>query len=139
MPHLSIAWETAHNLNLNESARSLIQKINSNHVNLYPPVNVLIKAIIDLIEAYKWEAATAIFSATTSPEQIEDLIRYADINQKKWKNKKVHLKIKQLGAYASDWFILMKDIIQSGSTHLIISIENQNITEFLKIVSEQKF
>ncbi len=93
-------------------------------LNIHPPINKLINAIIDLMDHYKWTYVTVLYQ---EPSRIEDLIRLNG-------NSKHRLIFKYLSSNFSDWAVIMKEIKSSACFHIIIDVETDLINQFLLLV-----
>lgn len=101
-------------------------------INLYPPSHKLMKAILDLVTYYNWDYVTILFQEFDSLSRIEDLIRL----QKKSRNEKLRLTVKQLGPDVKKWIYLLKEIKLSGSSHIIVDIHAKYLNKFFEIADE---
>ena len=147
IPYLAVKWENSNKSNKlaapagpdepaeDKKADKLKPEVSySNQVNMHPPANKLIRAIIDLVNHYKWEYVTILYQETTGPERIEDLIRLPYSNF--INNKKFRLQVRQLSSDIDKWIFLIKEVKLSGSSHIIVDIETKNLNKFTKIVSK---
>lgn len=99
-------------------------------LNLHPPINKLIDAIINFITHYKWEFITVVYQ---DPNRVEDLIRFSYIT--KVKDYKLRFQFKLLSKNADEWIDLISEIKTSGSVHLIIDIRAKLINKFITKVN----
>lgn len=99
-------------------------------LNLHPPINKLIDAIINFITHYKWEFITVVYQ---DPNRVEDLIRFSYIT--KVKDYKLRFQFKLLSKNADEWIDLISEIKKSGSVHLIIDIRAKLINKFIAKVN----
>ncbi len=147
IPYISIKWENEEQKYklLEKSTNSQIEELIANDielkkqqtfVNLHPPANQLIRVITDLIVELNWEFVTIIYSESTGPSKVQDLINLPSTNI--IKNRKFRLQVKQLSVDINKWVYLMKEVALSGSSHIIIDIENKHFRDFVKIVNEKK-
>ena len=104
-----------------------------NQINIHPPTHKLLKAIIDLIDYYRWEYITLLFQESTGLDRLEELIR---LPRKKRDDPKFRLQIRQLGANVNNWIYQIKDLRLSGSSHIIVDIETKHLNNFLKQAEE---
>ncbi len=133
IPYLAIKWDDENALkNAENSDISKLNKPLPNQINLHPPANKLIHAIINLIEMYKWEYITVIYQETTGPERIQEFIKLPTTSH--IANKKFRLNIRQLSSDIESWIYLIKDIKLSGSSHIIVDIETKYLNKFCQIV-----
>ena len=107
----------------------------TNQINIHPPSNTLMSAIIDLIAFYKWEYVTILFQETTGLGRIEDLIRVPG-SKKNGVENKLRLQIRQLSEDVSKWIYLIKDVKLSGCSHIIVDIQNKYLNTFLEQANE---
>ncbi len=126
IPYISINPDA----NLQESDKKHDSKLFE--INLHPPVSKIITAIIDIIHYSKWNFVDVLFQ---EPSRIDYLIRYAG---SKFDDKKLHFQFKLLSKNHSEWSSLLKNVRESGSSHIIIDIESKYINSFLKLVSSIK-
>ena len=105
-----------------------------NQINIHPPAKKLMKAIIDLIDHYKWEYVTLLYHESIGLDRIEDLIR---LERKviAHDDHLVRLQVRQLSKDASDWIYLLKMIKLSGSCHIIVDIQAKFLNLFIRLVS----
>jgi hypothetical protein len=111
------------------------QKTTSNEItqiNLYPPAHKLMRAVLDLVTHYNWDYVTILFQEFDSLSRIEDLIRL----QRKTRNEKLRLTVKQLGPDVKKWVYLLKEIKLSGSSHIIVDIQARHLNKFFEIADE---
>jgi hypothetical protein len=108
--------------------RSDNQLITDSSINFHPPVLKLNEALIDMICYYKWKFVTLIFQ---DPNQFENLIQYAS---NKFFEHKIRFQYKVFSQYVYYWKYLLKEIIDSRSTHIIIELNTHMISKFLRIV-----
>lgn len=143
IPYLSIKWENynhrGENNNNNSANNELIQaneeyiEYNSN-LNIHPPANKLIEAVIDLISYYKWEFITILYQESLGPHRIEDLVRLPANLNSAFNENKFRLQVRQLSTDVEKWIYLIKDVKLSGSSHIIVDIENKHLNRFLQLV-----
>lgn len=147
IPYISIKWEKLnedyHKIeNLLGEADEEPKKV-ENLINIHPPANKIITAIIDLIDFYKWDHITVLFQEATGLARIEDLVK---LNLRKYyKNSagrshsihsKLRVQVRQLSRDTSEWIYLIKDVKLSGSSHIIVDIQKQYLNKFLELSEE---
>ena len=137
IPYLSIKWENYNNKEQNIN-NELLQndeyiEYNSN-LNIHPPGNKLIEAMIDLISYYKWEFVTILYQESLGPHRIEDLVRLPINVNNVFNENKFRLQVRQLSSDVENWIYLIKDVKLSGSSHIIVDIENKHLNRFLQLV-----
>ena len=118
IPYLTIKSDTNTDLTINNDD-------NKYELNMHPPINKLINAIIDLMDHYRWTFITVLYQ---EPSRIEDLIRLNG-------NSKHRLIFKYLSSNFSDWAVIMKEIKSSACFHIIIDVETDLINQFLLLVN----
>ena len=101
-------------------------------MNIFPPANKHIEAIIDLINHYKWEFVTILYQESLGPNRVEELIR---LPSSLFNENKFRLQVRQLSTDIDKWIYLIKDVKLSGSSHIIVDIENKYLNRFLQLVS----
>ena len=106
-----------------------------NQINIHPPAKKLMKAIIDLIDHYKWEYVTLLYHESIGLDRIEDLIR---LERKKFTHEDhlIRLQVRQLSKDVPDWIYLLKMVKLSGSCHIIVDIQVKYVNLFLRLVNE---
>ena len=149
IPYISIKWESL------EEENSIIARANMlfsgsynhdkesdydedtkiNQINIHPPANTLMNAIIDLVHFYKWEYVTILFQESTGLGRIEDLIRMPS-KTSSGIDTKIRLQIRQLGTDVDKWIYLIKDVKLSGSCHIIVDIQTKYLDTFLEQANE---
>jgi hypothetical protein len=102
-----------------------------NYINIHPPAHKLMKAIIDLINYYKWEYVTVLYQESLGLGRIEDLIR---MPLTAVFNSKFRLQVRQLNSDVKHWIYMLKDVKLSGSSHIIVDIETRYLNVFLEQV-----
>ena len=136
------------------SSSSFPYRSSDNIINIHPPANKLMKAVIDLIEYYKWEYVTILYQESTGISRIEDLIKLPrrpplrpssrsastqpppiHLNL----NNKVKLQVRQLSSDVRKWINLIKDVKLSGSSHIIVDIQTKYLNKFLEQVRTDLF
>ena len=117
IPYLTIKSDTNTDPSINNDDKY--------ELNIHPPVNKIMEAIIDLINHYKWTHITVLYQ---EPRRIEDLIRLDG-------NSKQKFDFKYFDKNSSLWHQHFKDIRQSGSNNFIIDIETKLINEFIHLVN----
>lgn len=147
IPYITIKWDKLNeeykNIeNLLDEADDEPKKV-ENLINIHPPANKIIKAIIDLIDFYKWDHITVLFQETTGLARIEDLVK---LNLRKYYrnsaansqniNPKFRVQVRQLSRDTSEWIYLIKDIKLSGSSHLVVDIQKRYLNKFLELSEE---
>ena len=149
IPYIAIEWADETKLNSKlQTIQNSIDYFNSedtnelipilpNQVNLHPPAHEIIRTIIDLIINYNWEFVTILYSGTRGPQRVQDLIKlpYSSIIKKK---RKFRTQIRQLSADTSEWIYQLKEIKLSGSSHIVVDIEPNLFSEFVKKVTATK-
>ena len=137
VPYISIKWDSLkEEKQIYSSANSLIadeEETHLNQINIHPPSHRLLKAIIDLIEYYRWDYITLLFQESTGLDRLEELIR---LPRRKQDEPKFRIQIRQLGPNVDEWIYLIKDLKLSGSSHIIVDIETKNMNKFLKQAEE---
>jgi hypothetical protein len=118
IPYLTIKSDTNTYLTINNDD-------NKYELNMHPPINKLINAIIDLMDHYKWTFITVLYQ---EPNRIEDLVRLNGYS-------KHRLIFKYLDRNSSTWNQLFKEIRQSGSFCFIIDLKTKLINEFIHLVN----
>ena len=122
IPYLSIKSDA----NLDSSV-----KLNDKfELNLHPPINKLLDAIIDFVTYYKWEFVTVLYQ---DPIRVERLIRFSESHTAQ--ERKLRFQFKILSKNDSEWINVMEQIQASGSVHLIIDIRTKLINKFIGIVN----
>ena len=96
-------------------------------LNLYPTVNHLMKAIIDLILHLKWEYLFVLFQ---DPNRVEELIRFADYNYPK-----INIQFRIISSDSTNWEYLINYIKSTAYSNLIIDLDDKLINKFLDIVN----
>ena len=141
IPYLAVKWE---NEKLSELPMSELSAAEEHadepkatnefptYANMHPPANYLINAITDLIIEYNWEYVTILYSESTGPDKIQELIKLPFTNM--IPNRKFRLQVKQLSKDISKWVYLIKDVTLSGSSSVIVDIDMEHFAEFVKIV-----
>ena len=115
------------------------------------------KAMIDLIEYYKWEYVTILFQESTGIHRIEDLIKLPRRPSSRLHtragssgghmhhhqspihlnlNSKIKLQVRQLSSDVKKWINLIKDVKLSGSSHIIVDIQTKYMNKFLEQAEE---
>lgn len=103
------------------------------------------KAIIDLIEYYKWEYVTILYQETTGIERIEDLVRMQrEYGQQPYSSNpygqnqpnKLRIQVRQLSKDVDKWIYLIKDVKLGSSSHIIVDIQTKYLNDFLKQAEE---
>lgn len=118
-----------------ESGRGVI-----NQISMHPPARRLMKAVIDLIDYYKWEYVTILYQESTGIERIEDLIRLQRHSVHEYNTmlphhqNKLRLQVRQLSKDVDKWLYLIKDVKLSGSSHIIVDVETKYLNTFLQQV-----
>lgn len=93
-------------------------------INIYPDTEVLAHAFAELIRDYDWKSYTIIY------ENYENLIKLKDVLQ-------IHgpkdrpITVKQLPA-GSDYRPLLKEILNSGETNVVIDVSADKIVNILR-------
>ncbi len=141
IPYIAIKWDDENKLtNLQKEATTLSQTQSEiysyythvNQINLHPPANKLIHALIDIVHMYKWEYITVLYQETTGPERIQEFIKLPTTSY--LGDKKFRLNVRQLSSDIESWIYLIKDIKLSGSSHIIVDIETKYLNKFCQIV-----
>lgn len=134
IPYIAIKWDNKNKYNtVLEPPSNKITKTYPFELNIHPPASKLMTSIIDLIKMYKWDFVTILYQETTGPERIQEFIRLPSTIL--MHNKKFRLQVRQLSTDMNKWIYLIKDIKLSGSSHIIVDIENKNLNSFIRIVS----
>lgn len=102
------------------------------------------KAIIDLIEYYKWEYVTILYQETTGIERIEDLVRMQrEYGHQSYSNpygqnqqNKLRIQVRQLSKDVEKWIYLIKDVKLGSSSHIIVDIQTKYLNNFLQQAEE---
>lgn len=122
IPYLSIKSDA--NLDLCVKSKDKFE------LNLHPPINKLLDAIIDFVTYYKWEFVTVLYQ---DPIRVERFIRFSENHRAQ--ERKLRFQFKILSKNASEWINVMEEIQASGSVHLIIDIRTKLINKFIEIVN----
>jgi hypothetical protein len=142
IPYISIKWDTLEEehtiLSLAAAYQSDIYENNDsqiliNQINVHPPAYKLMKAIIDLIDHYKWEYVTILYSESSGLDRIEDLIR---LPRKSLNDNKLRLQVRQLSSDIEKWIYVIKDVKLSGSSHIIVDIPTKYLSIFINQAEE---
>jgi len=131
IPYLSVKWN-----DFNEEQITLDQvesdpTVELNEICLFPPTKLFTQSFIDLINHYGWEHVTILYQESTGLSKIEDLIRLPF----KSTRSKLRMHVKQLGIDVEHWIYTLKDVKQSGSSHIIADIQTKHLNKFLKFVT----
>jgi hypothetical protein len=136
VPYISIKWDSLEEENAIIAAATQTssdgERGQINQVNIHPPAYKLMKAIIDLIDYYKWEYVTILYQESTGLDRIEDLIR---LPRRSINDNKLRLQVRQLSSDINKWIYLIKDVKLSGSSHIIVDIQTRYLNKFLEQVS----
>jgi hypothetical protein len=119
-------------INMQNTQTQTTSSTDITQINLYPPAHKLMKAILDLVTYYNWDYVTILFQEFDSLSRIEDLIRL----QKKSRNEKLRLTVKQLGPDTKKWIYLLKEVKLSGSSHIIVDVQARYLNKFFEIADE---
>ena len=134
IPFISIKWngiEEENSLIANEVNHNNADEISLRHsqINIHPPAHKMMKAIINLIEHYKWDFVTIIYQESYGLDRVEDLIRFPRMLGNKFR-----LNVRQLGPDVDKWVYLIKDVKLSGSSHIIVDVNTKYLNKFLQQV-----
>jgi len=114
-------------INSDEIVNDLNNNNNKTDINLYPTVNHLMKATIDLIIHLKWRHLFVLFQ---EPQRVEQLIRFADYNYPQ-----IFIQFKIISRNSTNWVYLINYIKSTGYSNLIIDLDDEKlISEFLETV-----
>jgi hypothetical protein len=139
IPYISIKWDTLEEEHTILSLAAAYQSNNDNdsilinQINVHPPAYKLMKAIIDLIDHYKWEYVTILYSESSGLDRIEDLIR---LPRKSLNDNKLRLQVRQLSSDIEKWIYVIKDVKLSGSSHIIVDIPTKYLSTFISQAEE---
>jgi hypothetical protein len=134
VPYISIKWDSLEEENAIIAAATQASADGErqiNQVNIHPPAYKLMKAVIDLIDYYKWEYVTILYQESTGLDRIEDLIR---LPRRSINDNKLRLQVRQLSSDINKWIYLIKDVKLSGSSHIIVDIQTRYLNKFLEQV-----
>lgn len=99
------------------------------NLNLYPSLYIINEVLIDLIQSYKWNTITVLFQ---EEKRIQKLIQHAAISDHY--DQKIKFQFRMILPNISYWNLLLREVKESGSAHIIVDLESNLVEKFLLIV-----
>ncbi len=73
-----------------------------------------------------------MYQESLGPNRVEELIR---LPSNIFNENKFRLQVRQLSTDIDKWIYLIKDVKLSGSSHIIVDIENKYMNRFVQLVN----
>ncbi|CAF0769509.1 unnamed protein product [Brachionus calyciflorus] len=147
IPYIEIKWNS---LDEEYTLISMLMQKNqdeslpkTNKVNIHPPANKLMKAIIDIIDKFKWESVTILFQESSGLSRLEDLIKLPrnststnEFHNQNILSNKLRVHVKKLSSDVSLWPVLIHDAKLSGSSHIIVDLSTKYLNKFIQLAED---
>uniref|UniRef100_A0A2K6LU93 Receptor ligand binding region domain-containing protein n=1 Tax=Rhinopithecus bieti TaxID=61621 RepID=A0A2K6LU93_RHIBE len=117
VPHIQTRWK--HQVSDNKD---------SFYVSLYPDFSSLSRAILDLVQFFKWKTVTVVYDDSTGLIRLQELIKAPS-------RYNLRLKIRQLPADTKDAKPLLKEMKRGKEFHVIFDCSHEMAAGILKQVT----
>jgi hypothetical protein len=107
---------------------------NVKSINMHSPSSKIMNAIMDFTDHLKWNFITILYQESLGVDHIQHIIRSTSVT-----HKALRLQVRQLSSNRDDWVYLLKEVKLSGSSHIIVDIENQYLNDFIEKVTKNWF
>uniref|UniRef100_A0A2K6BKH8 Glutamate ionotropic receptor kainate type subunit 2 n=1 Tax=Macaca nemestrina TaxID=9545 RepID=A0A2K6BKH8_MACNE len=121
VPHIQTRWK--HQVSDNKD---------SFYVSLYPDFSSLSRAILDLVQFFKWKTVTVVYDDSTGLIRLQELIKAPS-------RYNLRLKIRQLPADTKDAKPLLKEMKRGKEFHVIFDCSHEMAAGILKQVTFKLF
>ncbi|EPY79748.1 hypothetical protein CB1_000897008 [Camelus ferus] len=119
VPHIQTRWK--HQVSDNKD---------SFYVSLYPDFSSLSRAILDLVQFFKWKTVTVVYDDSTGLIRLQELIKAPS-------RYNLRLKIRQLPADTKDAKPLLKEMKRGKEFHVIFDCSHEMAAGILKQENER--